>query len=536
MFRYVLFAHALGVPQDDCLVDDPTSQEGGFPDADCQDTEPKYHTPVTNTGIGDFPGSDILIALGAFDDANGLPIGTPFMQASTLMHELGHTLERRHGGDIMNPPCSSGYFSVMNYLYQLRGLLDDSGKPNLNYSGQDLGEINEAALSDPLLVDWPYRAGWYAPNAIGGTPATRHCDGTPLLENPDGTPAELPMFRVDSPQLNAPLDWNGDLNTATTFQDINFDGVVDPDKPLKGPDDWASIRLNQVGGRRSVGGWFFASDGLYMGPMSLDAGRGDFGRGDFGRGDFGRGDFGRGDFGRGDFGRGDFGRGDFGRGDFGRGDFGRGDFGRGDFGTGDLAGIPRDQEGAIQAASLDFTTAESAGFGPPNELTAAVVLTGAPCFGLPLNLCASHGVQLDWTPPNAGSVIEYGAFRVGIPLSFEVETVAMSEFPKWRKYLISLSFRGQSSVRPVQVGGFDVNIVIHRSTAVRGRGGPPDMTHGPPPWEPSWPTRTGPVEADGAVDAQNAPTAPWKTRSVFHELPQGFSHQITHAKPRKAPK
>ena len=56
----------------------------------------------------------------------------------------------------------------------------------------------------------------------------------------------------------------------------------------------------------------------------------------------------------------------------------------------------------------------------------------------------------------------------------------------------------------------------------------------PLPEEPSWPTRTGPVEADGAVDAQNAPTAPWKTRSVFHELPQGFSHQITHEKHRKA--
>ena len=51
-------------------------------------------------------------------------------------------------------------------------------------------------------------------------------------------------------------------------------------------------------------------------------------------------------------------------------------------------------------------------------------------------------------------------------------TLAISEFPKWRKYLISLSFLGQSSVRPVQVGGFDVNIDIHRSTAVRGRGGP----------------------------------------------------------------
>ena len=60
------------------------------------------------------------------------------------------------------------------------------------------------------------------------------------------------------------------------------------------------------------------------------------------------------------------------------------------------------------------------------------------------------------------------------------ECLAISEFPKWRKYLISLSFRGQSSVRPVQVGGFDVNIVIHRSTAVRGRGGPARHDAWPP--------------------------------------------------------
>ena len=62
----------------------------------------------------------------------------------------------------------------------------------------------------------------------------------------------------------------------------------------------------------------------------------------------------------------------------------------------------------------------------------------------------------------------------------ESQKLAISEFPKWRKYLISLSFRGQSSVRPVQVGGFDVNIVIHRSTAVRGRGGPARHDAWPP--------------------------------------------------------
>ena len=52
----------------------------------------------------------------------------------------------------------------------------------------------------------------------------------------------------------------------------------------------------------------------------------------------------------------------------------------------------------------------------------------------------------------------------------ELNLLAISEFPKGRKYLISLSFRGKASVRPAQVGGFDVNIVIHGSTAVRGRG------------------------------------------------------------------
>ena len=33
--------------------------------------------------------------------------------------------------------------------------------------------------------------------------------------------------------------------------------------------------------------------------------------------------------------------------------------------------------------------------------------------------------------------------------------------------------------------------------------------------------RRGPVEADDTVDAQTAPTAPWKTLRVSHELPQG---------------
>ena len=109
---------------------------------------------------------------------------------------------------------------------------------------------------------------------------------------------------------------------------------------------------------------------------------------------------------------------------------------------------------------------------------------------------------------------------------------AISEFPKWRKYLILLSFLDNSSARPVQIGGVVVNICHSRSTAVRGRRRSSSQS---PPRGPFCRTRTGPVEADGAVDAQNAPTAPWKTLCVFHELPQGLSHQVTHEKLRKAP-
>ena len=81
--------------------------------------------------------------------------------------------------------------------------------------------------------------------------------------------------------------------------------------------------------------------------------------------------------------------------------------------------------------------------GPP-----ALGLSGAPAFR------------------EAGIFFTDDTFDPTAPFTFR----AISEFPKGRKYLISLSFRGKASVRPAQVGGFDVNIVIHGSTAVRGRG------------------------------------------------------------------
>jgi hypothetical protein len=201
MFRFGLFAHAPGLPKSSlpCLdaagqpAEANTSQLCAAPLTD----NPAFHEPRTNTGVGDFPGGDFMVTLGGFRDTNGLSVGTPFMQASTIMHELGHGFELAHGGLIGQPNCKPVHLSVMNYLYQLRGLLDDSGKPHLNYSFGKNDASDENDLNDGSQGTFDYRLGWYAPYADSylfgrATPARAHCDGTGLLDS------DVPMVRVDA--------------------------------------------------------------------------------------------------------------------------------------------------------------------------------------------------------------------------------------------------------------------------------------------------------------------------------------------------
>ncbi len=465
IFRFALFAHALGLPKSEspCL-DATTGQLTGANGSDRCDggtvnVNPDFRTPSTTTGVGDFPGGDVLVTLGAFADTAGLPIGTPFMQASTLMHELGHNFERRHSGEASTPAvpntnCKPTYLSVMNYLYQLRGLLDDAGRPHLDFSGAvdpttAVGPtLDEGALSDGTSLAWwqvavagPYRIGWYAP-LVGsylegrGTAARSHCDGSALLHDEIGNLTEAPMVRIDARRADSLIDWNANGRFDAGALDINFNGRTTSTTPegvgpelLRGSNDWANLHLNQVGSRRSVGGLYIDSLGrLRLGPMSLDSGRGDYGRGDYGRGDYGRGDYGRGDYGRGDLGRGDYGRGDYGRGDYGRGDYGRGDYGRGDYGGGDFfVGDPANSGG-----ELDFELASDLARTPPNEFKACVLGVDCPSQdGLPLP--DLHDVRFDFKASNLGGVARYLVYRVaGADLLPEQEWT-----PVWQQNTVS---------------------------------------------------------------------------------------------------
>lgn len=96
-------------------------------------------------GIG---GSDLLVTLGNF--TNG--VGSTREQAGTLMHELGHNLGLRHGGDD-DTNFKPGYVSVMNYAFQMSGITRGGERGVLDYSRGTPVVVDDAFVTEPTLLD-----------------------------------------------------------------------------------------------------------------------------------------------------------------------------------------------------------------------------------------------------------------------------------------------------------------------------------------------------------------------------------------------
>jgi hypothetical protein len=100
------------------------------------------------------PGADLIVSDGPFGGFSRI------QERGTLMHELGHNLDLKHGGiDNTTYQNDPAYKSVMNYLYQLTGIdsaarLDYSrGTPfddwaNIRFDGGSIGDLGESA---PIL-------------------------------------------------------------------------------------------------------------------------------------------------------------------------------------------------------------------------------------------------------------------------------------------------------------------------------------------------------------------------------------------------
>ena len=145
------------------------------------------------------PNDSFVVSLGAFPAH-----GTADQNVGTFIHEFGHTLGQRHGGN-NDQNYKPNYLSVMNYAYQLAGVpRTGTLAPYFGYSSAVLPSLNEAALNEAVGLNSAsaatYRTRWFCPSGAGAiSPGT----------------------------ANGPVDWNcNGVASGTAAVDLNFDGLT----------------------------------------------------------------------------------------------------------------------------------------------------------------------------------------------------------------------------------------------------------------------------------------------------------------------
>ncbi|MEO6629606.1 MAG: fibronectin type III domain-containing protein [Aquihabitans sp.] len=114
-----------------------------------------YNVNSTSSGQAEILGDDLIVSLQC--------AGSDRNVANTIMHEVGHNLNLRHGGNVDTPNYKPNYNSVMNYRYQFPGIdtdCDAAGDGVLAYSTGARASLNEASLLETngvcngVDIDW----------------------------------------------------------------------------------------------------------------------------------------------------------------------------------------------------------------------------------------------------------------------------------------------------------------------------------------------------------------------------------------------
>ncbi len=160
-------------------------------------------------GIG---ASDFIVSLGSWSGG----VGTVNEQAGTFMHELGHNLGLRHGGDD-HTNYEPNFLSIMNYSFQTRGLRINGQDGHFDYSRFALPDLDENDLDETV--------GLNGGAAIDDYGTRYYCSGggDRIVDNANGQ-----------------IDWNCNGNsTDTNVQtDINKDSNQGT---LGSYNDWANL-------------------------------------------------------------------------------------------------------------------------------------------------------------------------------------------------------------------------------------------------------------------------------------------------------
>lgn len=160
-----------------------------------------YNTNSTSSGQAEIGGDDLIVSLQCYNSDGNI--------ANTIVHELGHNLNLRHGG-FEDQNYKPNYNSVMNYLYQFPGIDNNCTPPGdgvLTYSVGNRPALNENSLSEP--------------QGVCGNPPGPAWDW-----NGDGDATDTGLA------LNLNPQWNSALSTLQDFNDwanISLSGIGDAD-------------------------------------------------------------------------------------------------------------------------------------------------------------------------------------------------------------------------------------------------------------------------------------------------------------------
>ncbi len=176
----------------------------------------------TSSGISrGLPASDLIVSLGRWSSNPG----TVNQQAGTFIHELGHNLGLKHGGN-NHENWKPNYLSVMNYMFQTNGLRIGGNDGNFDYSRFALPDLDENDLDENAGISGVAEAVDYG---------TKFWDAV-------GT------FSVIN-DVNVAIDWNGDGDDVddpvVANLNNNTDNLGNPILSVLGnSDNWDEIVFN----------------------------------------------------------------------------------------------------------------------------------------------------------------------------------------------------------------------------------------------------------------------------------------------------
>ncbi len=205
------------------------------------------NTACGTSGIAELQGNDAVVALGC-----GFGVNPSEERMGTLMHEWGHNLGLRHGGND-DENCKPNQKSVMSYAGQVPWSLlpkPSSGQTTnvgwyLGYSSQALATLSETDVDDGFILTID-PAKWKASDGVTSISSFKIIWGTPQL-----------VTKVQTGTTGTPIDWDKDGNSGELNQqiDLNYMSITLGNKQipactpansaktsLPSYDEWATIK------------------------------------------------------------------------------------------------------------------------------------------------------------------------------------------------------------------------------------------------------------------------------------------------------